>query len=285
MKTAMKVLCGLLASALSTVFGWFNLYWYPHGQKLALDKRFDLVWSDEFNGDALDAANWRIHRSPYWEGDAATEACPRRDGYWFPDTLSVADGSLIIDTRWEPDGLGGGGAGYYSEAISTEGLHEFKQGYFEARCILPKGEGLWGAFWMFFPRLGGTVTSGTEIDIFESPYYFKGGWNRDAVCSTVHVYNDPLESKGIGTWRVKKPYDRFNTYGLEWTESEYIFYINGVETGRTDFGVSDVPLYLLLSTEVGAEDTYGWAGNIHNNKTPLDSKFIVDYVRVYEHRQ
>jgi hypothetical protein len=83
------------------------------------------------------------------------------------------------------------------------------------------------------------------------------------------------------------PYKEYNTYGLMWNEDEYIFYINGIETGRSDFGgVSKVPEYLRLSVEVdGAEGspTLGWSGRIDWNKAdtlPVD--FIVDYVKVYQ---
>lgn len=51
------------------------------------------------------------------------------------------------------------------------------------------------------------------------------------------------------------PYEEFNTYGLEWNEDEYIFYINGVETFRTSFGgVSQNPEYVILSVEMRGEN-------------------------------
>ncbi len=83
---------------------------------------------------------------------------------------------------------------------------------------------------------------------------------------------------------VNDPYEEFNTYGVEWTENEYIFYINGVETGRSSFGgISQVPEYLLLTVEVGGSNgkaKKSWAGDaLSPNAEPSD--LIVDYVRVY----
>ena len=82
------------------------------------------------------------------------------------------------------------------------------------------------------------------------------------------------------------PYEAFNTYGLKWTPEEYIFYVNGVETGRSRYGgVCRQPLYMLLSVEVdgvGGIPSAGWSGKITKNRTAdLPADFVVDYVRVY----
>jgi beta-glucanase (GH16 family) len=65
--------------------------------------------------------------------------------------------------------------------------------------------------------------------------------------------------------------------GLEWTEREYVFTIDGRETWRTDKGVSGTPEYIILSTEVGS-----WAGDIR--KAQLPDRVMFDYVRVYKTR-
>ena len=81
------------------------------------------------------------------------------------------------------------------------------------------------------------------------------------------------------------PYEEFNTYGVEWNENEYIFYINGTETGRSSFGgITEVPEYLLLTVEVGGSGGKAgesWAGKALA-KDAETTAFIVDYVRVYQ---
>ena len=80
---------------------------------------------------------------------------------------------------------------------------------------------------------------------------------------------------------LNNPYEEFNTYGLEWNENEYIFYINGVETFRTDFGgVSQNEEYLILSVEMKGEN--GVPSN-RENVSGEETKFIVDYVKVYQY--
>ena len=81
-------------------------------------------------------------------------------------------------------------------------------------------------------------------------------------------------------WFCNNPYEQFNTYGLEWNEKEYIFYINGVETGRLSTGgVSQNPEYLILSVEMRGEDGIP----SQRDNAPADgAEFIVDYVRVFD---
>ena len=68
----------------------------------------------------------------------------------------------------------------------------------------------------------------------------------------------------------------FHTFGLWWKPDEYVFYVNGKETRKTNAGgVSQVPEYVKLSDEIG-----DWAGDI--KKAELPDAFLVDYVRVYD---
>jgi len=264
-------------SGINAFLIWVQLPPLPAGQKLDLCK-FELTWRDEFDGDSLDGAKWGMH--------GGSGAIKRRDGYWCLDVARVEDGKLHIPSFYSEEGIAGGPAGYYSLGMDTRGRFSQKYGYFEARCKLPKGQGLWSAFWMM-PDAFGTAPedgrTGAEVDIYESAYY-KDGWvKRDSVSSAVHYggYGDNLHSQGVGRWLVCRPYDSFHTYGIEWNEGGYIFYIDGRETGRSDFGgVCQNELWLLLSVE---HQFGGWAGDIRENKCMTD--FVVDYVRVYQYKE
>ena len=67
----------------------------------------------------------------------------------------------------------------------------------------------------------------------------------------------------------------FHTFAVEWTEQEYIFYVDGVETWRTKEAVSHIAEYMILSAELT-----GWGGNYHEADFP--DRVIFDYVRVYK---
>lgn len=271
----------------------------PSGQDLNLDSRFELVWSDEFEGESLDRTKWQYN---WWETE-------RKGGYWHEDMVSVKDGNLVITTAYMEEPLENYYAekwgdtidfkeykeGWYTGCITGINTVEHLYGYFECRAILPKSTGMWSAFWMMndgVSNVDGSGQDGTEVDIFESMYYKDVSWGAgDAVVSGIVYdgYGEETQNASIGKWFANNPYEEYNTYGLEWNENEYIFYINGVETGRTSAGgVSQNPEYLLLSCEVAGENGVANADRHGTGKMSMEpgdtAEFIVDYVRVYQYK-
>lgn len=255
---------------------------YPMGQKVDMDK-FVLTFSDDFDAE-LDRSVWSGH---YQYGNT-TEA--RKGSYWNQSLASTKDGNLVIPIVYLEDGMGGKGAGWYTAGIDTDsdapnGFSQ-KYGYFECRCILPKGADIWSAFWLMNDGVynpDGNGMDGTEIDIFESDCY--GDFMENAITSNLHFdgYGDAHQKHGATKFLLKNnPYEEFNTYGLEWNEDEYIFYINGVETFRTDYGgVSQNEEYLILSVEMKGENGIP---SERENLPAEGAEFIVDYVRVYQYK-
>jgi beta-glucanase (GH16 family) len=186
--------------------------------------------------------------------------------------------------------MGGKGAGWYSAGIDTDsdspkGFSQ-KYGYFECRCILPEGADVWSAFWLMNSGVfdeDGSGRDGTEIDIFESDGY-EMLFNHN-ISSNLHFdgYGDAHQKLGATRFLINNnPYEEFNTYGLEWNENEYIFYINGVETFRTDFGgVSQNEEYMILSVEMRGDDG---VPSEREDAPAEGAEFIVDYVKVYQYK-
>jgi len=267
----------IIVQLLGVVF--FDYPVTPFGPKLDMS-RFELAWSDEFDGDGVDWNKWSGH---YTYGEAASV---RRGGYFQRDMASVAGGNLIIRTDYVPEGLGGGGAGYYSYGMHTRDHYEQLYGYFEVRCILPKGRDLWAAFWLINDGTfneDGSAADGAEVDIFESPNWGKKV-GQDSVTHNIHFdgYGAMHQSQPQGAFYAHNPYEEYNTYGLEWNEDEYIFYVNGVESARTSFGVSHNPEILILSVEVNGENAVPSEAVKNNTTYPAD--YIVDYVRAYKYK-
>ncbi len=264
----------------------FDLPASPQGSELDMNK-FTLVWADEFNSGSLDFKYWGGHY--VWGLNGGYQ---RDTAYWSREQLSFDDENLIITAEHRDDGPIG--EGYYSYGLDTSPNHTYFDystgyeqlyGYFEIRCILPKGAGLNPAFWMLCEGMfdtgegltDGGVT-GCEIDVFETKTNPKKEplW-KNSVYHTIHVdsYDEYHRSEMQGHFYADDPYEKYNTYGVEWNENEYIFYINGVETARTDFGgVCRVPLYLIISLGVDK--------NVADNDN-LPSRFIVDYVKAYQY--
>lgn len=263
----------------------------PNGPSLDLSK-FTLTWSDEFDAGTFNKTYWSGH---YCWGDDGT--WPRDTAFWNRQQAGFRDGNLIISASYLENGPVGPegpyGPAYYSYGMDTNpgtdgpGKTGFEQlyGYFEMRCILPKGAGLNPAFWLLCEGMFNTDpdsgltdggVTGCEIDVFETRYEKEFLYN-DSVYHTIHVdsYDEYHRSEMQGHFYADNPYEKFNTYGLEWNPDGYIFYINGVESARTDFGgVCQVPLYLIISLGVGE--------NISENEN-LPAEFIVDYVRAYQY--
>lgn len=268
-------------SIILCICSFLNVPWFAMGQKVDLDK-FTLTFSDEFEGE-LDRSVWSGH---YQYGNTS-EA--RKGSYWNQYLAYTENGNLVIPVKYLENGTGGKGAGWYSAGIDTDsdapnGFSQ-KYGYFECRCILPEGADIWSAFWLMNDGVyvaDGSGQDGTEIDIFESDCY--GDTFENCVTSNLHFdgYGDAHQKLGAKAFYTgNNPYEEYNTYGLEWNENEYIFYINGVETFRTDFGgVSQNEEYLILSVEMRGENG---VPSERANTAADETEFIVDYVRVYQY--
>ena len=222
-------------------------------------KRFELLLDDEFDGATLDEAKWNL-----------PEEGPRKGGNWSPRAIALdGAGHLLISTFKDGDR-------YFSCGINTKGKFARAFGFYLIRARLQREPGHWSAFWLYDEvttrRVGDEGRDGTEIDIMEKPT------RDDGVSHTLHWDVDLYPNHGRATRSVLFPgiMDGFHTYAVWWTPSEYIFYIDGVETWRTSAGgVCQTPLYVFVSDEIGK-----WGGNIKSAKLP--DVFTVDYVRVYD---
>lgn len=262
--------------------------------------KFTLVWSDEFEGNSLDRSKWGFE---WW-------VTMRKGGYWHEDMVSVENGNLVIraqhfDTplenryyeQWHDQiHFEEYKPGWYTGLVTTRDKYEQCYGYYEVRCILPAATGLWSAFWMMNEgvfNIDGSGQDGTEVDVFESFNYKDHWWGNDCVSTGIHYDGYGEEEKGdsIGRYLIENdPYTEYNTYGVEWSPEEYIFYINGRETGRLSTGgVSQNPEYLLLSVEFAGEngvqssDRHGTGKIELTPESNWPASFVVDYVRCYQY--
>lgn len=269
------------------------------GDMLDLSK-FTLTWEDDFEGDSIDTDKWGYE---WW-------VTQRNGGYWHEDMASVRNGNLVISADYLSEPLENRyydkykdtidfaeyKPGYYSAIVTTRNKFEQCYGYFEVRCKLPAGTGLWSSFWMMNEgvyNIDGFGNDGTEVDVFESMYYKDHWWGGDAVIGGIHYDGYGAESKGDTVGKVfieNNPYEEFNTYGVEWNEDEYIFYINRIEVGRISTGgVSDNPEYLLLSVEIAGSngiadaDRHGTGKITHTPEKNWPVEFVVDYVKCFQY--
>lgn len=234
-----------------------------------------LDWSDEFDGKALDRAKWTFETGGHGFGNNEMQYYTDR-----PENLRLEDGMLVIEARREAYQ----GRDYTSARIKTAGLVERTYGRYEARIKVPRGQGIWPAFWMLgadiktagWPRCG-------EIDIMENigkePATVHGTLHGPGY-SGEHAFGSPstLEQGAFA--------DDFHVFAVEWEPKRIRWYRDGIlyhtaspEQVKGDW-VFEHPFFVILNLAVGGH----WPG-YPDATTQLPQRMLVDYVRVYKRGQ
>ncbi len=254
---------------------------------LPAGKKWELIWNDEFDGDALDQTKWdfRLHlmqkrHNTFSDSGAELDGksnlllkLHEKDGHFYSPHLQT--GSNYLDRPGEAYGK-------FKWPVAKIKPAKFmhKYGYYEIRCKLPAQPGWWAAFWLQSPVIGATLNpeeSGVELDIMEN-------FTRDGIVShNIHWngYGADHRSAGSGQRRIESPLDDFHVFGLDWSPDGYIFYIDGGESWRAPGPVSDTEQFILVSTECKGYRK-GEDPSEELKKAVLPDYFIVDYVRVFD---
>jgi len=245
-----------------------------------------LTFSDEFNGDGLDRTVWKL--GDYW-GSQTLSGNGEQQCY-LPDSVSVKDGRLILTARRKqiPEKECRGAKqdlSFASGIVTTAGCHpdekgaycgslrRFGQAYgvFEVRAKLPRGRGLWPAFWL----VPSDASWPPEIDVFENI-------GEPSVLYHTYHFNGPSGDKSKDGRRVSYPgvdfSEDFHTYAVAWSPGRLVWYFDGREVFRVEGEhVSDKPMYILMNLAVGGY----WPGP-PDAATQFPAHMEIDYVRVFE---
>lgn len=249
---------------------------------------WSLLWEDTFEGEA-----GALPEAGRWEPQIGDGLNLRITGWGNneleyytaePENLALdGEGHLVITAR-ELDAdtalvCGYGPCEYTSARLKTQDRLEFTYGRVEASMKLPKGAGLWPAFWMLgndsdtvpWPASG-------ELDIME----FIGS-EPGVIYGTAHG-PDYAGADGLGG-SIDLGLDLaadFHEYALEWGPDEIRWFVDDrlyATVRREDVPgewVFDHPFYLLLNLAVGGN----WPGS-PDAETVFPQSLVVDYVRVY----
>jgi beta-glucanase (GH16 family) len=248
-------------------------------------KTWQLVWSDEFNGPAgqsFDPAKWVAETGGSGWGNQEREYYTTR-----PENIAVdGNGHLVITALAEPSTTTltcwYGACRYTSARIKTKGLFSQTYGRFEARVRIPRGQGLWPAFWMLGDNIDavGWPQSG-EIDIMENI-----GREPSTVHGTVHGPGYSGAGGIGGPSQLASPFaDDFHLYAVEWSPGLIRWFVDDTQYFQVTTSsipinatwVFDHPFFLLLNVAVGG----GWP-NDPDATTTFPQQMVVDYVRVYK---
>jgi len=257
-------------------------------QKIPQYTGYALVWSDEFSNDgAPNPQNWAFEKG----------FVRNHELQWYqPDNAYVKKGKLIIEGRREqkPNPTYSAQSQdwrkqrenieYTAASLKTQGLHSWQYGRFEMRAKIDTQAGIWPAFWTLgvegeWPRNG-------EIDIME---FYRGmllanvAWGSETRFKAIwRDLKKPIETFQDPRWRKK-----FHVWRMDWDEKAIRLYVDGellnfvelqytINQDGTQKNPFMQPHYLLLNLAIGGDN----GGDPSSSQFP--SKYIIDYVRVYQ---
>lgn len=238
------------------------------------------TFSDTFDGPAGSAVD-----SSKWTQETGDNVNNHEREYYTSGTNNAAldgQGHLVITAKKEnPAGYQCwyGSCQYTSARLNTAGKFNAQYGHVEARMKIPRGQGMWPAFWM----LGTPVNwpDSGEIDVMENV-----GFEPSTVHGTIHGpgYSG---SGGIGA-AYSLPNgqafaDGFHTFAVDWAPNSITWSVDGTvyeqrtpaDLGRKTWVYNDRPFFLILNLAVGGY----WPGD-PDGSTQFPAQLVVDSVSV-----
>ncbi len=236
---------------------------------------YDLVWHDEFDGNAINPDNWVFEI-----GDGCPDLCGwgnNESQYYLEENAWVSDGVLTIEARQESAGT----RDYTSARMKTQGKQSFQYGRIDIRALLPRGQGIWPALWMLgndietvgWPKCG-------EIDIMEM---IGGSGRENEVHGTLHWDNNGHTFSG-GSYTLPSGTfgDEYHVFTIIWDETSIRWFVNDIEyyellitpAHMTEFHQE---FFFIFNVAVGGI----WPG-YPDETTVFPQQMRVDYVRVFQ---
>ncbi|MDQ0947726.1 beta-glucanase (GH16 family) [Streptomyces phaeochromogenes] len=241
-----------------------------------------VTFSDTFDGAAGSAVN-----SSKWQIETGDNVNNHERQYYTSGANNAAldgQGHLVITARREnPNNYQCwyGRCEYTSARLNTAGKFTTTYGRVEARLKVPRGQGMWPAFWMLGNDIGqvGWPNSG-EIDIMENV-----GFEPSTVHGTLHGpgYSGSGGIGGAYSLPGGQAFaDAFHTFAIDWSPDAVTWSVDGnVYQRRTpaDLGgrqwVFNKPFFLILNLAVGGY----WPGD-PDGSTSFPQQLVVDEVKV-----
>jgi beta-glucanase (GH16 family) len=246
------------------------------GRAVAQSNGWTLVWADEFT-----QADGSPPNSAKWANDIGAGGWGNNERQYYSTTnASITNNMLVIEARRT---INGSTTNYSSARLKTQGKASWAYGRMEARLKLPRGQGIWPAFW----TLGTNITTPGngwpncgEIDILENI-----GREPTIVHGTVHgpgysggnAIGGPYSLPGNAVFA-----DDFHVYAVEWRTNQIKWFVDDAHyftvTPASVPGdwVFNAPQFLILNVAVGGN----WPG-YPDATTVFPQRLLVDYVRVY----
>jgi beta-glucanase (GH16 family) len=189
------------------------------------------------------------------------------------DPFRIVDGKLEIVAEPLKDDLRQftWGRSYSSGLLTTKASFSQTYGLFEIRAKMPKGKGLWPAFWL----LPENRAWPPELDVLEIL-----GDNTSKLYVSWHSNVGDKHTSDSKAIEVPDTSADFHTYSVVWEKDSLMWFFDDVQIASKptpeDF---HLPMYMLINLAVGG----GWPGS-PDKTTQFPAKYTIDWVRAYARR-
>lgn len=246
----------------------------------------DLVWSDEFDGNALDTSKW--HHQTFGPNGGQWYNGEQQHYTNSPTNSFVSNGNLHIVAKKETTSQNGVTLLYTSARLNSK--YAFTYGRVDVKAKLPFGEGTWPAIW----TLGKNITEPGSY--FETQGFGTTSWPG---CGEIDIMEHGLHALNEISWAIHTPssygatvnndqdffqdvHNNYHVYSMNWSPNQITFLVDGVAYYTYNPAVKDdntwpfdLDQFLLLNVAMG-----GVSGAIDPNF--VESAMVIDYVRVYQ---
>jgi beta-glucanase (GH16 family) len=208
-----------------------------------------LTFSDDFNGDVLDATKWATQGEP----TAVT-------------LFKTAKVSGLRITLINKEDM------IQHQGVTSRGKFEQVKGYFEASIRMPVTKGHTGYF----------SVRGKDDKVVPFINVLWEGTGADYLTPWARYVDDrgqhDLRSADSGARILKpgEPSKKFNTYGILWTDKAFSWFVNGKQIHKADRTVIDAPMSIYLSHRIGEWER----PNLNLKSLPDDIE--IDWVKAWK---
>ncbi len=251
------------------------------GQTPSTDPHWELVWSDSFDGDIIDASKWTVMDNfDHYGGERQV---------FIIDNVYQSNGNLVIEIKeetyscpaWALDPATalyhckrqydtGQPYDYTSGWVQSKQAYNTQYGYIEAEIYFDYGIGLWPAFWTFVGDGVLNATNDSEIDIAE----LTGESGINNFGTNIHRSQSDPDIYGEMIAPPNYSWSSWHKYAIEWSPTKIIWYLDDIQV-RTmhNHGIVD-PVLLIFG--IGLRPT------INLSQMNFPYKKYVNFVKVWK---
>ena len=260
--------------------------------QIPLDRsQYSSTFTDEFDALSLDLEDGQskgVWRTNFGYGGVHSRTLPNNGELQvYADRLFSGTGSTSL--KLDPFRIAGGkldivaeplnedlrrftwGLSYSSGLLTTKASFSQMYGLFEIRAKLPKGKGLWPAFWLlpenraWPPELDVLEVLGDNMRKLYVSWHSNVGGKHTADSKAIEVPDMSAD---------------FHTYSVVWEKDTLMWFFDDVQVAsRSTPEDFHLPMYMLINLAVGG----GWPGS-PDKTTQFPAKYTIDWVRAYARR-